>query len=122
MKMGARAGMWGLVKRMHADLQAYKDLHQGHMYSPSTYSLLARITTKFELQPDMKTAHLHEETSSLTEGDEGREQNKGRSRVEWLVVGGLIVALVAKCLQLQVLCRRRKLHGHKGGVGSVTRP
>ncbi|KAK4788968.1 hypothetical protein SAY86_020287 [Trapa natans] len=69
MKMGARAGMWGLVKRMHADLQAYRDLHQGHMYSPSTYSLLARITTKFELQPDMKTAHLHEETSSLTEGD-----------------------------------------------------
>ncbi|KAK4747224.1 hypothetical protein SAY87_026261 [Trapa incisa] len=114
MKMATRAGMWGLVKRMHADLQAYKDLHQGNMYSPSTYSLLARITTKFELLPDMKSAHLQEETSTITErNEEGREQNKGRGTVKWFVVGGLIVASwvtlkrkgvgalceVAKCLQ-----------------------
>lgn len=114
MKMAARAGMWCLVRRMHLGVQAYKDLHEGYISSPSNYSLLARITTKFELQPDMNKVHLSEANDLSDRDERRRKQKKGRGTVKWLVVGGLLIAsgLTLRAngarILLQMLCRRRK--------------
>ncbi|OWM76313.1 uncharacterized protein LOC116210345 isoform X2 [Punica granatum] len=118
MKMGARAGMWGLVKRMHLGLQAYKNLTQARISSPSTYSLLARMTTKFELQPNMNTSPCSEANTGRDE--KRRKHERGPNAVKWLVLGGLLVVsgltlkangtgIVCEAAKwLQMFCRRRK--------------
>ncbi|BFG15936.1 hypothetical protein CerSpe_022100 [Prunus speciosa] len=46
-KMGVRAGMWSLVKRLHLGLQIYQ-MAKENDGSPSNYALMANITTKIK--------------------------------------------------------------------------
>ncbi|XP_020424598.1 stAR-related lipid transfer protein 7, mitochondrial isoform X1 [Prunus persica] len=46
-KMGVRAGMWSLVKRLHLGLQTYQ-MAKENDGSPSNYALMANITTKIK--------------------------------------------------------------------------
>lgn len=46
-KMGVRAGMWSMVRRLHLGLQNYQMAKENDA-SPSNYALMANITTKIE--------------------------------------------------------------------------
>ncbi|VVA28094.1 PREDICTED: stAR-related lipid transfer [Prunus dulcis] len=46
-KMGVRAGMWSLVKRLHLGLQTYQ-MAKENDGSPSNYALMANITTRIK--------------------------------------------------------------------------
>ncbi|XP_030524305.1 uncharacterized protein LOC115736648 [Rhodamnia argentea] len=92
-KMCARAGMWGLVKKMEGAVQAY-NLARASSTPRSSYAILACMTTKCGPLA-VPAPYLEVDKDEKLKG----RQRKDVNVLKWLVVGGV---LIASGLTLQV--------------------
>ncbi|KAL6193499.1 hypothetical protein ACLB2K_034583 [Fragaria x ananassa] len=69
-KMGVRAGMWNMVKKLHLGVQIY-NMEKANDESPSYYAIMAHITTKLPASPSTIMYHIPQ-----VEADENACQNQ----------------------------------------------
>ena len=69
-KLGVRAGMWNMVKKLHLGVQIY-NMEKANDDSPSYYAIMAHITTKLPASPSTIMYHIPQ-----VEADENACQNQ----------------------------------------------
>ncbi|KAM5568447.1 hypothetical protein ABKV19_016151 [Rosa sericea] len=78
-KMGVRAGMWNMVKKLHLGVQVYS-MEKANDESPSYHAIMAHITTKLPASPSSIMYHIPE-----VEADENACQNPQEQETEFIV-------------------------------------
>ncbi|KAF8010319.1 hypothetical protein BT93_J1058 [Corymbia citriodora subsp. variegata] len=92
-KMCARAGMWGLMKKLDAAVQSY-NLARARGAPRSSYAVLAGVTTECgQLVAPAPPFEVHKDEKSKD------ARRRDMNALKWLVVGGV---LIASGLTLQV--------------------
>lgn len=102
-RMAARAGMWGLMRRMDTAVQSYS-IARANGAPPSEYARNAAVTTEFGPSTVPVDHLVPDGAKRLRKVEKKDKKRKGRNVPRWLVVGGIVIV---SCLTMQVAARKR---------------
>ncbi|KAI4386320.1 hypothetical protein MLD38_004261 [Melastoma candidum] len=102
-RMAARAGIWGLVKRMDTAVQSYSIVRASGA-PPSEFARHAAVTTKFR-PSTIPIEHTRREAETTA------EKRKDSNAPWWLVLGGIVIV---SCLTVHTAKRKTPMSAAAG--------